>query len=317
MLYKAREAFVITYDRHPTEGEISLIQTRMAAVPIGHRPRDLLRSMNCFFDRDFHSTPISIRFGQENLITVDFGDFQMLLDQDDWSVSRHIALTKSYEPWLTSLIRGNVKTGMTAIDVGANIGVHSMLLARIVGPHGKVVSFEPNSENCRLILLNAEKNQFKNIELLPLALSEIRGFALFRTGIGSNGCMQSTTTDTLLDHKCIVVPCERLDALLHDQPIHFIKADIEGAEYRALCGAETILRKQRPIVTAEFSLEMVHRVSGIDGADFLRWMKSLDYRVVLIDRDGITRHDVSDIDALIADWGSYTRIEDLAFIPNT
>ena len=140
--------------------------------------------MNCFFDRDFYSTPISIRFGQENLITVDFGDFQMLLDQDDWSVSRHIALTKSYEPWLTSFIRENVKTGMTAIDVGANIGFHSMLLAGIVGPHGKVVSFEPNSENCRLVLLNAEKNQFKNIELLPLALSEIRGFALFRTAIG-------------------------------------------------------------------------------------------------------------------------------------
>jgi FkbM family methyltransferase len=312
----ARDAFAAAYDRQPTNDETGLLRERLAITAVGDRPRDLLRSVTGIFDRHYYPTPVCIRFGKEHLTTIDLGDFQMLIDRDDWSVSQHIALTKSYEPWLANFIRKHVKAGMTTLDVGANIGVHSMLLASIVGPQGKVISFDPNSENCRLILLNAEKNGFKNIELMPLALWDRRRFALFRTAIGSNGFIQPTTTERLLDHNCVVVPCERLDALFPDHPIHFIKADIEGAEHRAFRGAENILRTQRPLITSEFNPGLSRSISGMDGVDFLRWMVSLGYRVVLVDRDAMSTHDVSDVDVLVADWGSAARVEDLAFIPN-
>ena len=77
------------------------------------------------------------------------------------------------------------------------------------------------------------------------------------------------------------------------------------------------LRRDRPIVTSEFSLGMLRHVSGIEGSDFLRWMKRLGYQIFLLGRNDARRREVTDIDELMADWGRADRIEDMAFIPLT
>jgi hypothetical protein len=109
----------------------------------------------------------------------------------------------------------------------------------------------------------------------------------------------------------------RLDDIVGDRRIDFIKADIEGAEYRALAGATRIIAHHRPIITSELSLEMLGRVSGIKGADYLRWISSLGYHISIVKKDRSGLQQVNDIGAFIADWGSLTRIEDVAFIPSS
>jgi FkbM family methyltransferase len=306
-----QSTFELAYGRQPNPAEMPLIE---AAASSATTMRDFLRRMIALFDRQTVGTPISVRFGQQDLTTVDLGDFRMLLNDSDFAVSAPIIAAKAYEPHLTSFIREHVKPGMTAVDIGANVGFFSMLLATLVGQSGRVLSFEPNTENCRLILLSAENNGFRNIKLFPLALSKEQGSMFFTPAVGSNGVRLPNKTETLLDPNCIVVPCDRLDNLVYGR-VDFIKIDVEGAEYLALSGAESILRRDRPIVTTEFSLEMLPRQSEIKGPDFLRWMTGLGYRLFLLGRNDGRRHEVVDIDGLMADWGSLIRIEDFAFIP--
>ena len=278
--------------------------------------KGFLRRIIALFDRTADVTPTSVRSPPRDLIKVELEGFQMTLADSDFAVGRPIIESKTYEPHMVSFIREHVRPGMTAIDIGANVGFFSMLFASIVGPGGRVLSFEPNPENCRLLLISAECNKFKNIKLYPLATSWERGFALLRPEIGSNGALHPTDVEALLDPGCVVVPCDRLDNLVRDR-VDFIKIDVEGAEYLALSGGEDILRRDRPIVTSEFSLEMLGRISEINGSEYLQWMKNLGYQIFLLDRTTAQRHEVRDIDKLMADWGRIDRIEDLAFIPLT
>ena len=303
--------FATAYGRLPTADEMPRVKAAGAAAT---GASDFLRRIIALFDSGVIATPISVRFGPKDLTKVALEDFQMMLPDSDYAVSRSIIKRKTYEPHMVSFIREHVRPGMTAVDIGANVGFFSMLFASIVGPTGRVLSFEPNTENCRLVLISAESNGFKNIKLFPLALSYERGYALLRAAIGSNGMVVPSDAEALLDPRCAVVPCDRLDNLVRDR-VDFIKIDVEGAEYLALSGAEDVLRRDRPIVTSEFSLGMLRHISGIEGSDFLLWMKRLGYQIFLLGRNDARRREVTDIDELMADWGRVDRIEDMAFIP--
>jgi len=305
--------FAMAYGRPPTAEEMPPIEAAGAAAT---GMSDLLRRIIALFDGGVMATPISVRFGPKDLTKVELEDFQIMLADSDHAVSRSIIESKTYEPHMVSFIREYVKPGMTAVDIGANVGFFSILFASIVGPRGRVLSFEPNTENCRLLLISAQSNGFKNITLFPLALSWERGHALFRPAIGSNGTLYPSNAEALLDPRCTVVPCDRLDNLVHDR-VDFIKIDVEGAEYLALSGAEDILRRDRPIVTSEFSLGMLRHISEIEGSDFLLWMKRLGYQIFLLGRNDALRREVTDVNELMADWGRADRIEDMAFIPLT
>jgi FkbM family methyltransferase len=169
-------------------------------------------------------------------------------------------------------------------------------------------------ENCRLLLLSIEKNGFDHVKLFPFALSTTIGASLFYHAQGSNGGIIPTTQESITKPNFSVVPAIRLDTFFSEQ-IDFIKADVEGAEYLALAGAEELIGRFRPIITSEFCLIMLEPVSGISGSDFLRWMKNFGYRAYVIGRDGAPVEEIGDVDRFRAEWGSDHRIENLAFIP--
>ena len=262
------EAFCMAYEREPTPEEAGLLGSFLAAVPVNGR-RDTLRLVISLLDRQSYHTPVAIRFGQNDLQTVQLGAFKLVCDRFDHAVSSGIIDEQHYEPHLTEVVHGHLKPGMTAVDIGANIGFFSMLFSSIVGSTGRVISFEPNTENCRLLLLSKEVNGFDNIELHPIALSNMRGVAFFTPAIGSNGTLLPSTSETLMDPNCVVVPSDRLDNVVHG-PVNLIKADVEGAEYLALSGGIETISRNCPIILAEFSMA----VSGIQCKDFLYWIKS-------------------------------------------
>src|SRR5277367_4558563 len=174
MLYPSREAADLHGPAHALVGD---------AVIDLHGLRRILST----FDRQFFPSPVTVRFGPDDIVThrLDNG-ITLFLDREDGAVSRPI-LAGDYEAHLVPVFERFCRPGMTVVDVGANLGLYTLLASKLVGPTGRVVAIEPSSENCRLILLSVEANRAENVELLPLALDRGRGWSNLSGHFGSNG----------------------------------------------------------------------------------------------------------------------------------
>jgi FkbM family methyltransferase len=273
-----------------------------------------VRTITMALDRQKFPTPVSVRFARSDLGSALINGISFPVDRHDASVSVPGAATGSWEPHLVACFRWICRRGSIAFDIGANVGYHALMLAKLVGAEGTCYAFEPNSENCRLILLGAEQNQFANVKLMPIALSDRPGWAYFSPHIGSNGGF-ATRGAELSDGSGVVVPVFVLDDLQLPPP-DLIKIDVEGAEYRVLKGAEKSIGRGRPAIISEFSLEMTGRVSGVPGAQYLEWIASLQYDIFLLDRITSQLVGIPSLPSFLSTWGSLIRIEDLLFMPH-
>jgi hypothetical protein len=66
----------------------------------------------------------------------------------------------NYEPFTVELLRKHLRPGMTVVDGGAHVGFHTLLAARLVGPTGRVFSFEPDLYNFPCLVFNVGKNKY-------------------------------------------------------------------------------------------------------------------------------------------------------------
>ncbi|MTH99977.1 FkbM family methyltransferase [Roseibium sp. RKSG952] len=139
-----------------------------------------------------------------------------------------------------------ISDGDTAVDGGACYGTHARAFSHSVGPDGKVISFEPFSENRQILQLNADASPVRNIDVRATALGAEPGTGqvveTFEDNAGGTRVTACETGGTLT--------MVRLDDEVQGK-VSFIKLDLEGAELDALKGATRILSKDRPVVFCE------------------------------------------------------------------
>ena len=309
-----RSLFAIIYGQPISDDQFGYLNA--IRVMDAKNAHSAMRRIIGAIDRQQWGTPLNIRFDASDIALVDLDGFKLAIDLADVSVGRHIMRHRTYEPHVTAFMRRQIKPGMNVIDVGANIGYFTVLASKLVGDAGTVVAFEANSENARLILLDVEINNLKNVRLLPTALSSEMGSAYFSTHLGSNGGFLSSNLEILQNSRCVVVPTFRLDQLIEKQ-VDLMKLDVEGAEGLVVEGGWSTISKSRPIVVSEFSPEMLARVSRTRALDYLKRFADAGYRVFLLERDKAdgAGSEIQDIDAFLEGYGEQTRIEDLAFVP--
>lgn len=188
------------------------------------------------------------------VITLDCG-FKLRLRTNDL-LGYRLVREQQFEPSVRQAIRTIIKPGMTALDIGANLGYYSLELSRLVGSTGTVVAFEPQITMMAELKANLELNAVRNVITCPIALSDEGGDRTFFVpppGHESMGSLKNNgRTSMPLTTK---VPCSTLDeavqALKIDR-IDFIKMDVEGAELQVLQGARTLLTgSKRPTVVFE------------------------------------------------------------------
>ena len=152
-----------------------------------------------------------------------------------------------------------------ALDVGANIGNHSLWFAR---RFAQVLAFEPNPICIHLFEANRLMNGVGNMRLFDIGLSDAAGEKLFhsnqtgnlgRSGVGE--ALAATAT------RSFPVRLERGDDLLTDAvlaglPVRLVKLDIEGHELAALMGLQSTLQRFEPLVLFES-----HHAGGEAGSD--------------------------------------------------
>lgn len=160
----------------------------------------------------------------------------------------------SHEPKTITAIKRLLKPGMTAIDVGANIGWITLHLASLVGSTGKVCSFEPSDWTYERLSHNIRMNAFSwiNAERKAVGSSDVSSIDLtLPCGYRLDG--KDTATQQY-------VPLVKLDTeLAHLNRIDFIKSDTDGYEPGVFDGARLILRKHRPLLLFEVAPDHTRR----------------------------------------------------------
>ena len=145
-----------------------------------------IRRMLGSIEHQVAPTAFSVQLSEPDAVRCRVGPVELYADAADAAVTPGLRSGK-YEPHLTAVFERYCQPGMTVVDVGANLGYYSLLAAHLVGPDGRVVALEPNSENCRLLLSSLRLNSVTNVELLPVAADVSPGWAYYATHVGSNG----------------------------------------------------------------------------------------------------------------------------------
>jgi len=155
-------------------------------------------------------------------------------------------LAGHWEPVSTWACERWVKPGMFCLDIGANIGYYTVLLSYLAGPTGCVIGVEPMGDACRVAEQHVALNNL-DAAVFQLALSDrlqtvADGF--FNYAWPPNDCTQKRCTyeETTLDAWLTK------DA---GRPVHFIKIDVDGYEFKLLRGAEETLKRDKPILLLE------------------------------------------------------------------
>jgi FkbM family methyltransferase len=222
----------------------------------------------------------------------------------------------TYEPHLTAAFGRHCRPGMTVVDVGANLGYYALLASKLVGPEGRVVALEPNSENCRLLLSSLRLGHVANVDLLPVAADEDNGWAYYSTHVGSNGGLIGD--GDLLARPGVVVPTFRLDDVLDGLAVGtvgLLKMDVEGAEGRVLRGASRVIARDRPIITSELKEEMLQRVSGMSLAEYLGAFEAHGYDAFTLDKDTTEETAYPSIAELVRALEGKDQLVDILLVP--
>jgi len=184
--------------------------------------------------------------------------------------------------------------GKCVWDVGAHIGYNSLVFAKVVGPRGKVIAFEPNKFNIERFRMHMKGNAdlAARISLIPCAVGESECEQIFRfsndvdrgRSAGSyidRGTLPGDRTPSAIYESFV---SERIQLVSIDELIRgrnlpvpdLMKIDVEGSEHETLLGARSLLQEQKPLLVME-----IHNITCMFNVQ--RLLSNLGYILRLID----------------------------------
>ncbi len=180
----------------------------------------------------------------------------------------HIAFFGTYEPEVREIFRAVLPVGGIALDVGANVGWHTLLMARLVGDAGRVLAVEPNPSVLKRLEYHVLLNRLEQVDIIPCAIADAEGTVEFYgpdANDAGSGDGHVVTAAMKGQHGIIRVETRRLDTILPATQIErldLIKIDVEGFEWQVLQGAEQTVAKFRPHIVFEFDAAYTARGAG-------------------------------------------------------
>ncbi len=197
---------------------------------------------------------IALKLSSSNdLVAREIHGHTMFLSLQDLGLSKELILKGTREEEETKIIQGELKEGLTVIDIGANLGYYALIEASIVGKRGKVYAIEPSPINFEILNKNINVNGYSDIvETHCIAISNKKGSLKFYMTDGFNRCTldpYASKQRPSMFSKTIDVETTTLDDFLKDKPpIDFIRMDIEGYETKAIEGmTKTLSQTRKPL----------------------------------------------------------------------
>jgi len=224
--------------------------------------------------------------GLSNEVIVQRDGLQWNLDLTE-IIDFSIFLFGGFEPVTLKLYKNIVKPGDTVLDIGANIGAHTLPLARLVGKNGRVIAFEPTRYAIGKMQKNIALNQdlidrifVKQMMLVADEHEDLEpeiysSWPLFEHGKRIHPKHHGKRMDTLgaeaitLDHAAQQMRLEKVD---------FIKIDVDGHEYSVLSGGKELLKRFSPVIVMEMAPYVFVKSDHFN--DLIYLIKGWDYKII-------------------------------------
>jgi FkbM family methyltransferase len=183
-------------------------------------------------------------------------------------IQRYIFYFGVWEPAITAFIRGSLAPGDKFVDVGANIGYHTCLAAKLVGPSGAVYAIEASPSIYEVLLENVDLNELGNVHAYNNAVFDkqetLRLFKGKDTNIGRANLLKERPGGNIEEVNAL--PLHQLIDLETLFNVRLVKIDVEGAEWFVIKGISEHLKYFSP--STEWLVEVNKSALREHGADF-------------------------------------------------
>ena len=219
------------------------------------------------------------RFVTRGFYPFTLGDtcFEIMLDPGNGGVDMDIFADGVYEPEILKLLRSHLSADGVFIDIGANIGQHSLYCSYFCR---QVYSFEPVKKLYDQFKESIARNKINNIAPQNVALGDTEG----EVPIYSNGSSLAASSIVATKNKNFIqhVKVVRLDDVYKGLGIDkatLVKIDVEGYELGVLQGAKNFIKKYTPIIVLEFSPYFYRRTDPGISQRILDFLSGLGYEL--------------------------------------
>jgi FkbM family methyltransferase len=211
----------------------------------------------------------------------------IFVDPADHEMATQLIANGFWEMWTDRIVRQLVRPGDRVIDVGANLGYYTLIMASRVGEAGRLDSFEANPRIAKLLTRSVEFNGYAPRATVHAAAAGNQTgtveFATWRHKSGS-GHLLVDTHDYPADTMKFSVPMVRLDDAVSNDRVDLIRIDAEGAEPLILEGARQILlRSPSILICMEWAVDMMS--DRRDVAQFISDLRGDGFRIWKIEHD--------------------------------
>jgi len=198
-------------------------------------------------------------------------DGYILYNRNDQYIGRSIEQYGEYSALEMKLFGQICTAGSVVIEVGANIGTHTVGIARLVGPKGRVLAFEPQRLPFQTLCANVALNSLDNVDCFWAAVSSQDGF-INVPDLNPREEYNFGAVTLLNSEVGRRVTCLTLDQYVNLPKVDLVKIDVEGMEAEVLRGGERLLKRFKPVLYVEN--DRLEKSEAL-----IRLIASFDYRM--------------------------------------
>ena len=251
---------------------------RRVKTYLSHKKTSFLKKI--FSYKAIQGKPIRYKLGGKNIIYL-YPEGQIA----------ELLYTDAFEQTEIQLVTAYLKPGMKVVDVGANIGLYSIIASKIIGENGKIWAFEPSSETQKRLIANLSLNQVSGVEVIKMALADVEDVLTLigpsRDRDGERYLLSKEYAATYFkqdSEETEIVPVITLDQYMiennTDLPkVDLMKIDIEGGEYAVFKGAQKVLAANPNILLMFECTPEGCQMGGHTQEDVFQFLRQLEFEV--------------------------------------
>ena len=247
----------------------------------------------------------ALYLGDQMVLCRVLGKYLMYADSQETGITPHLAMDGYWESWITLALARTVRPGWHCLDVGANHGYYTLVMADGAGPEGRVTPVEPTPKLAELLRQTLDINGFPYVDVLQKAASDADGETLQLVIPAHRSLNAHLVEEAGPSEEAVAVQSVTIDAVTQDWPkVDLIKIDVEGAEESVWRGMEeTISRNRDVIVVLELNIDRYDDPRGflgaIESAGFALRYIDIDAEIKDVTVDRLLKEQIGD------DWMLY------------